>query len=216
VLLHLANLDTAGLQRCRPDHHSLCEAGLLPCDQRQVEHRLGRPVDPDHPDDVAIGIALQLEEEDRAYAGSDRRAIADEAYERDLISREEWLRRLANEDADRAARIEEAKTEILRAHRRTSRQPPPSPTTLNTMSEEFVTRRERRERGELPRKVRVRVSKTSRVTLPTFELPPFTVQMGRLAHERDPPEIARLVRELRRQAKQHGFLPPDHDKRPKH
>jgi hypothetical protein len=84
------------------------------------------------------------------------------------------------------------------------------------MSEEFVTRRERRERGELPRKVRVRVSKTSRVTLPTFELPPFTVQMGRLAHERDPPEIARLVRELRRQAKQHGFLPPDHDKRPKH
>jgi hypothetical protein len=51
--------------------------------------------------------------------------------------------------------------------------------------------------------------------MPTYERPPFHMQLGRLATERDPKEIARLVGELRRQGKAHGLLPADHDRRHK-
>jgi len=44
-------------------------------------------------------------------------------------------------------------------------------------------------------------------------MPSFTEQLGRLADDDREHEIAKLVRELRRQAKDLGFLPRDHDRR---
>ena len=71
--------------------------------------------------------------------------------------------------------------------------------------------RKQRVRGELPRSRRV--SATDRHRVPTFETPSFTEQLGRLADDDREHEIAKLVRELRRQAKDLGFLPRDHDRR---
>jgi hypothetical protein len=44
-------------------------------------------------------------------------------------------------------------------------------------------------------------------------MPSLTTQLGRLASETDEREIRKLVAELRRQAKAHGLLPAEHDRR---
>jgi hypothetical protein len=76
----------------------------------------------------------------------------------------------------------------------------------------MVARRERRDRGELPTSAQHKTSHGRR-RYSTFEQRSFQTQLGRLATEPDQDEIIRLVRELRRQAKQHGFLPLDLDRR---
>ena len=265
-------LDTEGLSRCTAcDEH--CRSGLWSCQYRRVEQRLGRPVDHRHPDDVAIGVALQIEAEDRAYEGRNHQALIVQAanegtitpQRRNLLLRldrafltdevaaaaveivygtDEWaslryepgfrpLRdRVWRDDLNEAEQTERHRLEETRFNAGlspndvtsyevlTTFQPAERPSLsqlpddLLRAAHDRVRIRKQRVRGELLRTRRVSAIDRHRVR--TFETPSFNEQLGRrLASEHREREIAKLVRELRRQAKDLGFLPRDHDRRKK-
>ena len=82
--------------------------------------------------------------------------------------------------------------------------PPRLPPPIQALGQRLVTQRMKRERGELPRSRRV--SRTDRHRYRTGYAPSFSTQLGRLRDESDPIEIKRLIRELRREARNLGLL----------
>jgi hypothetical protein len=216
VLAALALLDKNGLQTCDDcAANPLCDGGReasnplfggWPCQHRAVERRLACPVDPANPDDLAIGIALQLEGEQDAYEGIDRTEKIIEASTARRISGQKRNELLAVEYQEQQRRLQASIEELRLAHERTPG-PVPSDEELERQAEKRLETQDRRQRGTLAR--HRRYSKSDRRRLPTFEKQPFHKQLGRLATERDPHEIRRLVAELRRQASQHAFPPID-------
>ena len=85
---------------------------------------------------------------------------------------------------------------------------------VERLGRELATHRCKRERGEIPRSRRI--SRTDRRRIPTGATASFTSQLGRLYDEPDPFEIERLVRELRRQARDLGLLEPTRNRRRRH
>jgi hypothetical protein len=276
VLSLLTRLDTVGLQACRDCvservlglGHCLCEYSAVERRRRELLGRHAPPLDPHHPDDLAIGIALQIEGEqtaDEARARhreiiaaanegkitvSQRNSLLkheDNQRQRELASQAQILlmarptRQLPSHDQARLVELTEREYERLTASEtkelqqlrqaykptvytddddrllrdltasNNGRTPQPQlPDKLMADAERRVRIHTSRLRGELP--ARRRTGKPRR-SYPTFERRSFTNQLGNLATERDPDEIRRGVRELRRQAKQHGFLPAEHDRR---
>lgn len=220
----------------RPSVYSMIaridEEGFAIDEAEELSLDLGFPVRPKRPTDFQIGRALQLRAEFEDYCGiEDREAIIRADCEAGLISDAEHDLRLSilwenkrNELALAALRILIGKTKwdfsageevCLRELRRwqagNRESPPPLPNLLARQAQDVLAAERRRWRGELPRTRRR--SKTDRSRMPTFEVPSFRVQLGRLADLTDAGEIAKAVAELRRQMKDLGFLPSDHDKR---
>ena len=261
VLSAFARIEASGLQKCADcESDPLCKADkkpwqqplFWPCEHAAVEHRLGRDVDADCPDDLAIGAALQIEGEHRAEVAADReseiraahregRLLSPDEKQRltprkqdevslqrhdDLLQHARALRKSEVANAAQTILMErqwgflrgEAEPGLTPAESQTLQAlqagsgPSVLPDDLYRQAAKMVARRERRDRGELPTSAQHKTSH-GRLRYPTFEERSFQKQLGRLAAERDENEIIRLVRELRRQAKQHGFLPPHHDRR---
>jgi hypothetical protein len=89
---------------------------------------------------------------------------------------------------------------------------PELPPHIRDAAEKRVAERASRARGEKRKDVRwSRADRRRLLTLPSLS---FRQQLGLgLSHETDPRKLARLVSELRRQARKRGLLPPDHDRR---
>jgi hypothetical protein len=200
----------------------------------ELSSLLGIPVDPEHPTDYQIGRALQLRAEFEDYCGiEDREAIIRADYEAGLISDAEHDLRLRvlwenerNELASAAVRIlvgktlgqgdfsagdEECLWELRRWQAGYREETPHLPDLLARQAQHLLDTERRRWRGELPRTRRR--SKTDRRRMSTFEVPSFRDQLGRLADLTNPEEIAKAVAELRRQMKDLGLVPSDHDRR---
>lgn len=237
---------------------------------RRLEDRLVRSVDHVHPDDGAIGAALQIAAEDQEYEGRDRIALIHRACKDGLISYkrrnlllriERWYlaqdvisaavdivheypqwaylrrepgfrvssERVWRDDLDVAEmaerrRLEEARynggltAEDRATYETLTRYQLPErprladlPAELSRQAHARVRDRMPRARGEMPRSRPI--SRTNRSRMKTYETPSLSKQLGRLATEKDEREIRRLAAELRRQAKAHGDVPPQHDRR---
>ena len=265
------SIETHGLQACDDcEANWLCREGIWRCEHRQVERRLGWPVDLRKPSDLAIAFALKIEGEHHADIGRDRAAELFEAGNAGLLSPEDrnallkveyanreselvsaayevttgcnlwssippeaglrpdrerrWRGDLTDEEQIEKRKLEEARfnagltaADRLRYEALTEPQPIEEvrwdliPREVQGGAEKLVEHRAKEARGELPRTRRI--SRTDRSRMRTYVNLPFTEQLGAIATETDPSKLEQAIRELRRQAKQLGFLPRDHDRR---
>jgi hypothetical protein len=83
------------------------------CEHHEVEARLGHPVDPDDPSDLAIGIALRRVAEQREYEGADHEAAILEAGNAGQISPDTRNRLLRVGYENHEREVEAAAFEIL-------------------------------------------------------------------------------------------------------
>jgi hypothetical protein len=108
----LIRIDLNGLDTCPGD----CSASPFGrCEHHEVEHRLGYPVNPDHPSDLAIAYALRLEAEFRDDDGVDYDQRIREAPEVGPISAKAKQRLLELEARTRDRAIESAAFAIMTA-----------------------------------------------------------------------------------------------------
>jgi hypothetical protein len=111
VYAELLRLDTRGLDACAGD---CAQHRPLPlCEHHQVEERLGYPVDPKRPPDLAIGHALRLIAEQYDYEGADRVTEIVTACEEGRISPATRNRLLAVEHANNESSVRSAAFEVM-------------------------------------------------------------------------------------------------------
>jgi hypothetical protein len=108
----LVRIDLDGLVTCGGG------CGALPlgrCEHHEVEHRLGREVNPRRPDDLAIAFALRLEAEYRDDEGVDYEQQILEDVAAGGIDPDRALELIALENANRDREIESAAFELMTA-----------------------------------------------------------------------------------------------------
>src|SRR5262249_30768729 len=105
-------LDLDGLETCAGD----CSTSPFGrCEHHEVEHRLGYPIDPCHPSDLAIACALRREAEFRDDDGVDYEQRILEGAQAGRINHDVALQLVAVENANRDREIESAAFEIMTA-----------------------------------------------------------------------------------------------------
>ncbi len=130
-------------------------------------------------------------------------AIAHQAEESEIAAAA-WESLVARQCLPDFTDEEASSLQALHQWQRDGGRPPSLPTRIEALGKRLVTQRMKRERGELPRSRRV--SRTNRHRHRTGYAPSFATQLGRLRNETDPNEIKRLIRELRREARNLGLL----------